>query len=130
MRPMVSLVAAFGLVTSAALIRDHVQAQTVAPTGAAVDVTKLGPQVGDKVPDFTLSDQRGQPRSLASLVGPNGLVLAFNGPGIEYVTVDSLAKTPGFQMIARLQDGAVFAPAPAGATPIRPPTVAPPSPRR
>jgi len=59
----------------------------------------------------------------------DGLVLAFNVPGIEYVTVDSLAKTPGFQMIARVQDGAVFAPAPAGATPARPPTVAPPSPR-
>ena len=78
MRPMLSLVAALGLVTSAALVRDSVHAQTVPPTGAVVDVTKLGPQVGDKVPDFTLSDQRGQPRSLASLMGPNGLVLAFN----------------------------------------------------
>jgi hypothetical protein len=42
----------------------------------------------------------------------DGLVLAFNVPGLEYVTVDSLAKTPGFQMIARLHDGVVFAPAP------------------
>ena len=78
MRPMLSLVAALSLVTSAAFILDRDQAQTVAPTGAAADVIKLGPQVGDKVPDFTLSDKRGQPRTLASLMGPNGLVRAFN----------------------------------------------------
>lgn len=36
-----------------------------------------GPNPGDKVPDFTLSDQSNQPRSLASLQGPNGLVLLF-----------------------------------------------------
>ena len=45
---------------------------------AGVDVTKLGPQVGEKVPDFSLSDQRGQIRTLASLMGPKGLVLVFN----------------------------------------------------
>jgi peroxiredoxin len=44
----------------------------------APDVTTLGPQVGQRVPDFTLKDQRGQTRTLASLMGPNGLVLAFN----------------------------------------------------
>ncbi len=44
----------------------------------APDVTKLGPQVGDKVPDFELADQHGQTRSLASLMGPKGLVLVFN----------------------------------------------------
>ena len=43
-----------------------------------VDVTKLGPQVGEKVPDVSLSDQRGQIRTLASLMGPNGLVLVFS----------------------------------------------------
>jgi hypothetical protein len=43
-----------------------------------VDVTKLGPQVGDKVPDFSLSDQHSQMRTLASLMGPKGLVLVFN----------------------------------------------------
>jgi len=34
--------------------------------------------VGAKIPDFTLSDQHGQTRTLASLMGPNGLVLVFN----------------------------------------------------
>jgi hypothetical protein len=41
------------------------------------DVQKLGPQVGSRVPDFTLTDQRGQSRTLASLMGPNGLMLVF-----------------------------------------------------
>ena len=44
----------------------------------AVDVTKLGPQVGDKVPDFSLSDQHGKTRTLFSLMGSKGLVLVFN----------------------------------------------------
>ncbi len=52
-----------------------------APQGAAgpalPDVQKLGPQVGERVPDFTLSDQHGRPRSLASLMQRNGLMLVF-----------------------------------------------------
>jgi hypothetical protein len=46
-----------------------------APT--AVDVGRLGPQVGDRVPSFILQDQRGQPRTLSSLMGPKGAVLVF-----------------------------------------------------
>jgi hypothetical protein len=46
-------------------------------SGALPDVQKLGPQVGDRVPDFTLTDQHGQRRPLASLMGPNGLMLVF-----------------------------------------------------
>jgi len=57
----------------------------------------------------------------------DGRVLAFDVPGIEYVTVDSLAKVPGLRMMARLHDGAVFAPA-GVATPARPPRAALPSP--
>ena len=45
---------------------------------AAPDVTKLGPQVGERVPDFRLPDQRGREHTLASLMGPKGLVLVFN----------------------------------------------------
>ena len=41
------------------------------------DVQTLGPQVGSKVPDFTLVDQNGQARSLTSLTGPKGLMLVF-----------------------------------------------------
>jgi peroxiredoxin len=41
------------------------------------DVQKLGPQVGSRVPEFTLVDQRGQSRTLASLMGPHGVMLVF-----------------------------------------------------
>ena len=44
---------------------------------ALPNVQQLGPQVGERVPDFTLNDQRGHPRTLTSLVGPSGLMLVF-----------------------------------------------------
>ena len=48
------------------------------PAPPAPDVQTLGPQVGAKVPDFSLPDQRGQARTLSSLMGPKGLILVFN----------------------------------------------------
>jgi peroxiredoxin len=41
-------------------------------------IATLGPQVGDVVPDFSLTDQTGADRDLASLMGPNGLMLVFS----------------------------------------------------
>ena len=55
-----------------------VSGQSPSPGPAAIDVTKLGPQVGEKVPDFSLPDQHGQARTLASVMGPKGLILVFN----------------------------------------------------
>jgi hypothetical protein len=40
-----------------------------------VNVQALGPQVGARIPDFTLVDQSGMPRTLRSLMGPKGLML-------------------------------------------------------
>src|SRR5262249_31366388 len=45
---------------------------------ALPDVQKLGPQVGAGVPDFSLPDQNGHLQTLASLMGPNGLMLVFS----------------------------------------------------
>ena len=42
------------------------------------DVDGVGPQVGDVVPAFSLPDQTGAARNLASLTGPNGLMLVFS----------------------------------------------------
>ena len=42
------------------------------------DGYQTGPAIGEKVPDFALSDQRGQTRSLNDLMGPNGLLLVFS----------------------------------------------------
>ena len=42
-----------------------------------IEVSKLGPQVGARVPDFTLTDQNGTGRTLQSIMGPRGLMLVF-----------------------------------------------------
>ena len=36
---------------------------------------RLGPQVGDPVPTFTLQDRQDRTRALSSLMGPKGAVL-------------------------------------------------------
>lgn len=52
--------------------------QQAAPSPAkAIDVDTLGPKVGEAVPPFTLTDQHGTPRALASLLGPKGAILVF-----------------------------------------------------
>ncbi len=70
-RLMVIAVAAFfmGMTTWAA------QAQT--PTRKKIDVSKLGPQVGERVPDFSLKDQNGKTWTLPSIMGPKGTMLVF-----------------------------------------------------
>ncbi len=45
---------------------------------ALPDVDRFGPQVGQTVPDFSLVDQSGTSRDLASLMGPEGLMLVFS----------------------------------------------------
>ena len=53
----------------------------LAAAGAAQDlpdVERFGPQVGDVVPAFTLTDQNGQTQTLESIMGPNGAMLVFN----------------------------------------------------
>ena len=42
-----------------------------------VDISKLGPQVGQKVPDFELKDQNGKPWTIHSLTGAKGAMLVF-----------------------------------------------------
>ena len=61
----VSLVAAVGF------------AQTPAAPAASIDVQTLGPQVGARVPDFSMPDQYGRTRTLQSVMGPKGALLVF-----------------------------------------------------
>jgi len=42
-----------------------------------VDVATLGPQVGQRAPDFRLIDQHGRPQTLASVAGPKGTMVVF-----------------------------------------------------
>ena len=42
-----------------------------------IDVSKLGPEVGARVPDFTLTDQNGAQRSRQSIMSRRGAMLVF-----------------------------------------------------
>ena len=59
----------FAVVTMAAPL----EAQPRTP----VDLSKLGPQVGEQVPDFSLPDQDGKTWTRQSIMGPNGAMLVF-----------------------------------------------------
>ena len=51
--------------------------QPATATRTKIDVSKLGPQVGERVPDFSLPDQHGKTRTLQSIMGPKGALLVF-----------------------------------------------------
>jgi hypothetical protein len=42
-----------------------------------VDLSTIGPQVGEVAADFELPDQHGRPQRLSSLAGPKGTMLVF-----------------------------------------------------
>jgi cytochrome oxidase Cu insertion factor (SCO1/SenC/PrrC family) len=42
-----------------------------------VDVTTLGPKLGETAPDFSAPDQHGTTRKLSTLLGPKGALLVF-----------------------------------------------------
>ncbi len=67
--PAAVLMAAFVLLTEAAVA----YSQSRVP----VDVSTLGPQVGQRVPDFNLKDQNGTAWTLESIMGPKGAMLVF-----------------------------------------------------
>jgi hypothetical protein len=49
----------------------------VSDSRRTIDIDDLGPQVGDRVADFTLPDQHGNLVSLESILRPNGAILMF-----------------------------------------------------
>ena len=51
--------------------------QQPSPPREKVDVSKLGPQVGQRVPDLSLKDQTGKVQTLQSIMGPKGAMLVF-----------------------------------------------------
>jgi hypothetical protein len=44
---------------------------------APIEVAKLGPQVGETVPGFSLHDQDGAARTLQSVMGTRGAMIVF-----------------------------------------------------
>ena len=54
-----------------------VYALTSTPTRTRIDVSELGPQVGERVPDFSLQDQNGKTWTRQSIMGSQGAMLVF-----------------------------------------------------
>lgn len=54
-------------------------AAVVASVGIAgqVDISRLGPQVGERVPSLGLTDHLGRSQTLTSIAGPKGTMLVF-----------------------------------------------------
>ena len=52
-------------------------APTSPSTRTRIDVSSLGPQVGEQVPDFSLPDQNGKIWTRQSIMGPEGGMLVF-----------------------------------------------------
>lgn len=42
-----------------------------------IDLSKRGPQVGQRVPDVSLKDQTGKVQTLRSIMGPKGAMIVF-----------------------------------------------------
>ena len=68
---VVAIVLAIGLVDMA-LDDGSMESRT------PIDVASLGPQVGERVPAFSLPDQNGRVRTLESILGPKGALLLFH----------------------------------------------------
>jgi peroxiredoxin len=51
--------------------------QSAASARTKIDVSKLGPQVGERVPEFTLKDQNGKTWTRQSIMGSKGAMLVF-----------------------------------------------------
>ena len=45
--------------------------------GQKIDLSKVGPQVGERTPNFSLTDQNGKPWNLQSIMRPKGAMLVF-----------------------------------------------------
>ena len=66
-----------GLLLGCSLWAQTVDRPRARPIPAASKNLKTGPDVGAKVPAFSLADQAGRERTLASLTGKKGLLLYF-----------------------------------------------------
>jgi cytochrome oxidase Cu insertion factor (SCO1/SenC/PrrC family) len=69
-----SLLAAVAVVC---LAEQALPAQQPPPSSRTIDVSKLGTQVGQTIPDFRLKDQSGREWTRQSILGPKGAMIVF-----------------------------------------------------
>ena len=74
---LVTILAALGSGTTPVLASGQARPERRQETPLRIDVSKLGPQVGERVPNFTLQDQSGKAWTLQSIMGPHGAMLVF-----------------------------------------------------
>ena len=67
---------AFSVVALGALLVQNPAAQQIVAR-TPIDISKLGPQVGQQIPDFSLKDQTGKVFTRQSIVGRKGAMLVF-----------------------------------------------------
>jgi hypothetical protein len=72
-----SIVLWSSVVALTALLWQPFAAQQSGPSRTPIDVAKLGPQVGQPIPDFSLKDQTGKTWTRQSIMGPRGAMLVF-----------------------------------------------------
>jgi hypothetical protein len=65
------------LVGAASVVALSAQRPAPSSVRTPIDVSKLGPQVGERVPDFSLKDQHGKVWTRQSIMGPKGAMLVF-----------------------------------------------------
>jgi hypothetical protein len=74
-RPARSITIPAAIALSVLLVDARSAQQTAGRT--PIDLSKLGPQVGEQVPDFRLVDQTGNVWTRQSITGPRGAMLVF-----------------------------------------------------
>jgi hypothetical protein len=74
MKPSIVLASVVALAT---LLLQAAAAQQSGPARTPIEVSKRGPQVGQTVPDFSLTDQNGRTWTRQSILGPKGAMLVF-----------------------------------------------------
>ena len=74
---VMKLLQRLAMVVAAGLFFQPAPPQARQSVETRIDVSKLGPQVGEQAPDFSLLDQTGRLRTLTSILGPRGAMLVF-----------------------------------------------------
>jgi len=77
MRRTVRVGIGLALMSGVCVVALSAQQPATSSVRTPIDVSKLGPQVGEQVPDFSLKDQNGKVWTRQSIMGPKGAMLVF-----------------------------------------------------
>ena len=78
MTPSAQVAHRIGMRTLTTVVAVALVLATAAAGQPPIDLDRLGPQPGTRVPDFAAPDHTGTTRTLASVLGPRGAMLVFS----------------------------------------------------